>query len=44
MADFEGSISRIEKVLLEESVFNVGAAKCCVMNCHQHFLVEKPCC
>ncbi len=39
--NFEGSISRIEKVLLEESVCNVGAAKCCTMNCCQHFPHEK---
>jgi hypothetical protein len=37
MADFEGSISRIEKVLSEELVHNVGATKCCTMNCCQHF-------
>jgi hypothetical protein len=29
VANFEGSIFRIEKVLLEESMHNVGATKCC---------------
>jgi len=37
----KGSISRIEKVLLKELVCNVGATKCCAMNCCQHFLHEK---
>jgi len=37
VADLEGSISRIENVLLEEYVRNVGAAKCCAMNYCQHF-------
>jgi hypothetical protein len=41
MGDFEGSIFRIEKVLLEESVCNVGVAKCCIMNCCQHFFSKK---
>jgi len=38
---FKGSISRIEKVLLDEFVRNVGVAKCCTMNCCQHFPCEK---
>jgi hypothetical protein len=29
VVDFEGSIFRIEKMFLEESVCNVGATKCC---------------
>jgi hypothetical protein len=41
VVDFKGSISRIEKVLLEEFVRNVGVAKCCTMNCCQHFPCEK---
>jgi hypothetical protein len=41
VADFEGSISRIEKVLLEESMHNVGVAKCYTMNCYQHFFHGK---
>ncbi len=28
-------------MLLEEYVCNVGVAKCCAMNCCQHFLCEK---
>ncbi len=38
---FEGSISRIEKVLSEELVCNVGVEKCCMMNCCQYFPCEK---
>jgi hypothetical protein len=34
ITDFECSIFRIEKVLSEESVYNVGAAKCYAMNCY----------
>jgi len=41
VADFEGSISRIEKVLSKESMCNVGVATCCTMNCCQHFPHEK---
>jgi hypothetical protein len=41
VANSEGSISRIEKVLLEEFVCNVGVAKCYTMNCCQHFPREK---
>jgi hypothetical protein len=41
IVDSKGSISRIENVLLKESVHNVGVAKCCTMNCCQHFLHEK---
>jgi len=37
----KGSISRIEKMLLKESMCNVGVAKFCTMNCCQHFLHEK---
>jgi hypothetical protein len=39
--DFKGSVSRIEKMLIEESMCNVGAEKCCTMNCFQHFPREK---
>ncbi len=39
--DSKGSISRIEKMLLEESMCNVGVEKCCTMNCCQHFFREK---
>jgi len=41
MADFEGFISRIEKMLLEELMRNVGVAKCCTMNCSQHIFHGK---
>jgi hypothetical protein len=41
LIDSKGSISRIEKMLLEEFVHNVGATKCCTMNCCQHFPREK---
>jgi hypothetical protein len=41
IVDCKGSISRIQKVLLKKSVHNVGAAKCCAMNCCQHFPHEK---
>jgi hypothetical protein len=41
VTNFEGSISRSEKMLLEESVCNVGAAKCYAMNCYQHFPREN---
>jgi hypothetical protein len=41
IVDCKGSIFRIQKVLLKKSVHNVGAAKCCAMNCCQHFLHEK---
>ncbi len=37
VVDSKGSISRIEKMLLKEFVRNVGVAKCCTMNCCQHF-------
>jgi hypothetical protein len=30
-------ISRIEKVLNEESCHGVGAEMCCSLNCYQHF-------
>jgi hypothetical protein len=40
VVDFEGSIFRIEKVLLEESMCNVGAT-CCMINCCQHFPCGK---
>jgi hypothetical protein len=36
--DSKGSIPRIEKLLLKKFVRNVGVAKCCAMNCCQHFL------
>jgi hypothetical protein len=32
VTNFEGSIFKIEKVLSEESVCNMGATKCCAMN------------
>jgi hypothetical protein len=41
VVNFEGSISRIEKMLAKEYVHNVGASKCCTMNCCQHFPCEK---
>ncbi len=41
VADVEGSISKIKKVLSKESMSNVGGAKCCAMNYFQHFLHEK---
>jgi len=41
VANFEGSISRIEKMLLKESMRNVDVAKCCAMNYCQHFPHEK---
>ncbi len=41
VVDFEGSLSRIEKVLPKESVCNVGAAQCCTMNYCQHLPLEK---
>jgi hypothetical protein len=41
IANYESSISRIEKVLLEESMHNVCATTCCTMNCCQHFPCEK---
>jgi hypothetical protein len=34
------SISRIEKVLSEESYHGVGAVMCCSLNCCQHFFCE----
>jgi hypothetical protein len=37
VVDSEGSISRIEKMLSEEFVCNVGVAKCWAMNFCQHF-------
>ncbi len=44
IVDYNSSISRIEKVLLKETMHNVDAAKCCMMNCCQHFPHEKTCC
>jgi hypothetical protein len=41
LIDSKGSISRIEKMLSKEFVHNVGATKCCTMNCCQHFPHEK---
>jgi aspartate/tyrosine/aromatic aminotransferase len=41
IVDYKGSISRIEKMSLKELVRNVGVAKCCAMNCCQHFPCEK---
>jgi hypothetical protein len=41
IADFEGSIFKIEKMLSKESVRNVGAAESCAMNCCQHFPCEN---
>jgi hypothetical protein len=41
VVNYEGFISRIEKMLSEESMCNVGVARCYVMNCCQHFLHEK---
>jgi hypothetical protein len=41
ITNYEGYVSRIEKMLLEEFVHNVGVAMCCTMNCCQHFLHEK---
>ncbi len=41
VVDSEGSIFRIEKMLSKEFVCNVGVAKCCAMNCCQHFPREK---
>jgi hypothetical protein len=41
IVDFKGSVFTIEKMLLEESMCNVGVALCCTMNCCQHFLHEK---
>ncbi len=38
--DFEGSIFKIEKMLVE-SVCNVSASICCANSCCQHFLHEK---
>ncbi len=41
VVDFKGSISRIEKMLLEESVRDEGVAKCCTINCCKKFPHEK---
>jgi hypothetical protein len=41
VANSEGSIFRIKKMLSEESMRNVGVAKCCAMNYCQHFPCEK---
>jgi hypothetical protein len=41
VTNFEGFISRIEKVLSEESMCNVGATKCYAMNCYQHLPHEN---
>ncbi len=41
VADFEGLISRIEKVLSKEFVHNVFVTMCCAMNWCQDFLHEK---
>jgi hypothetical protein len=41
VVDFEGLISRIEKVLFKEFVHNVFVTMCCAMNCCQHFPHEK---
>ncbi len=39
--DSKGYAFTIDKVLLEESMYNVHMALCCSMNCCQHFLQEK---
>jgi hypothetical protein len=39
--DSKGFVYRIEKMLLEESMCNMGAITCCTMNCCQHFPHEK---
>jgi hypothetical protein len=44
IANYEGYVFKIEKMLLEEFVRNVGVAMCCTMNCCQHFPREKTCC
>jgi hypothetical protein len=41
VANSNGSISRIEKMLSKESMCNVGAAKCCAVNCSQHVPSKK---
>jgi len=41
LTNSNGSISKIEKMLSKESMRNVGAAKCCAMNCCQHVPYEK---
>ncbi len=39
--DSKGSISRIEKLMSEKFMHNVGVTKCCTTNCCQHFPHEK---
>jgi len=39
--NFDRSMSRIEKLLSKESIWNVNFALCCTRNCCQHFPHEK---
>ncbi len=39
--DFDVSMSRMDKLLSEEAICNVGSIVCCSFNCCQYFLHEK---